>query len=402
MTKKRKEPKGCGCGSIPFSVILLVLGVGGWWFSQAENRKLGRYLPPDYKITIPILNQPITLNPSQPSPSPTTSIPIKTAPQLPPPKVVPPDVIKVEEPKAVKFPQAWTQKTMRGIYLSRYQVTNNATEKTIRDRVRYYKAQGFNTILHGVWGNACTMYKSDVMAKTLGFPSCPNLFRDQWLDWLIDEAHQQNMQVHAYFEKGIKIDKNSPVYERAVAEKWLVPGVDRTYSGIEHYVLDVDNPTVAKLFKDIVAEFVQKYPTVDAVQWDDYLGYHAELPGKVDRTASLTKFSQQMIEEMKKVNSKVSFDLCHHNPYWSKRYFAADWKNWDVDRVFIQAYNEANFAKELEYAQAQVGIAITDNQLHRLQGLVEDPDIKGILVFPLSGKPEETAVKVKNLVLQTE
>ncbi|WP_299415351.1 hypothetical protein [Acaryochloris sp. IP29b_bin.148] len=49
-----------------------------------------------------------------------------------------------------------------------------------------------------------------------------------------------------------------------------------------------------------------------------------------------------------------------------------------------------------------MGIAITDNQLHRLQGLVENPDIKDILAFPISDKPEETAVKVKNPVLQTE
>lgn len=396
--KKKKEPSGCGCGSIPISLILLLLGVGGWWFSQAENRQVGRYFPKDTTVTIPVLNQPITLNPSSPSPSSTPKVvPIKPVEPLPTPEVV-----EVEVPKEIEFPKAWTQKKMRGIYLSRYQVTNNASEETIRERVRYYRAQGFNTILHGVWGNACTMYKSEVMAQQLGFPSCPNLFQDQWLDWLIDEAHKQDMQVHAYFEKGIKIDKNSPVYERAVAEKWLVPGVDKTYSGIEHYVLDVDHPKVADLFTEIMVEFVQKYPTIDAVQWDDYLGYHAELPGEVDRTASLTKFSQRLIKEMKKANPKVSFDLCHHNPYWSKRYFAADWKNWDVDRVFVQAYNEANFAKELEYAHAQVGIAITDNQLHRLQGLVEDPKVKGILVFPLSGKPEETAVKVKDLVLKTD
>lgn len=398
MAKKKKKESGCGCGSIPFSIILLILGAVGWWFSQEENRQLGRYLPEDQTVTIPFLNQPITLNPSSPSPSLSpSSVPVQPAPQLPTPEVV-----KVEVPKEITFPKAWTQKAMRGIYLSRYQITNNATEETIRERVRYYRAQGFNTILHGVWGNACTMYESEVMAQRLGFPSCPNIFQDEWLDWLIDEAHKQDMQVHAYFEKGIKIDKNSPIYERAVAEKWLVPGVDRTYSGIEHYVLDVAKPEVADFLKDIVVEFVQKYPTIDAVQWDDYLGYHAELPGKVNRTTSLTKFSQQMIGEMKKANSKVSFDLCHHNPYWSKRYFAADWKNWDVDRVFIQAYNEANFAKELEYAQAQVGIAITDHQLHRLQELVENPDIKGILVFSLSGKPEETAVKVKNLVLQSK
>jgi uncharacterized lipoprotein YddW (UPF0748 family) len=86
----------------------------------------------------------------------------------------------------------------------------------------------------------------------------------------------------------------------------------------------VEVPEVANLFKQMLAEFVTKYPKIDAVQWDDYLGYHAELPGKVDRTASLTKFVQEMITEMKAANPAVSFDLCHHNPYWAKRYFAAN------------------------------------------------------------------------------
>jgi uncharacterized lipoprotein YddW (UPF0748 family) len=264
----------------------------------------------------------------------------------------------------------------------------------IRNRVRYYQSQGFNTIIHGVWGNGCTMYRSAVMKKTLGFESCPNQFQDQWLTWLIDEAHQQKIQVHAYFEKGIKIDKNSPIYQMAIAKKWLVPGVDRTYQGIDHYVLDVKIPAVSQFFKAIAVEFVQKYPQIDAVQWDDYLGYHAELPGMEDRTDHLTKFLKGMIKEIKRANSKVSFDLCHHNPYWAKRYFAADWENWGVDRAFIQVYNDKNFADELNYARQYHGVALMDNQLHRLSALVKDSDIKGILVFPSRGNPEETAKAV--------
>lgn len=291
------------------------------------------------------------------------------------------------------------KKVIRGIYLSRYQITNNASEETIRERVRYYRSQGINTIIHGVWGNGCTMYNSDVMQQTLGYKSCPNQFQDKWLDWLIDEAHKQGMQVHAYFEKGIKIDKNSPIYDLAISRKWIVPGVDKTYVGIDHYVLDVQIPEVANFFKNILVEFVQKYPEIDAVQWDDYLGYHAELPGKIDRTAHLTIFLQQMITAMKQANSSVSFDICHHNPYWAKRYFAADWQKWNVDRVFIQAYNDndANFKEELNYAKSYAGIAISERQFHRLKELVDNPAIKGILVFPLAGKPEETASILKGL-----
>ncbi len=241
------------------------------------------------------------------------------------------------------------------------------------------------------------MYNSQVMQKTLGYESCPNEFQDRWLDWLIDEAHKHGMQVHAYFEKGIKIDENSPVFDLAVARKWIVPGVDRTHPGVDHYVLDVEIPEVGEFFKDILVEFVKKYPKIDAVQWDDYLGYYAELPGKVDRTASLTKFVEEMIAEMKKANPAVSFDLCHHNPYWAKQYFAADWENWSVDRVFIQVYSEENFAQELGYVKQSSGIAITERQFKHLESLVKAPEVQSILIFPLSGKPEEAIAQVKKI-----
>ncbi len=389
MSPQEKKPSGCGCANIPFSLILVILGGGYWWFSQKGNLDISNLLPKNLPITIPILN-------STPTTAATPPLFLSNNGNLAPnnqessPKTITTEKISLS-------PTPWEKKVIRGIYLSRYQVTNNADEQTIRQRVRYYHSQGINTIIHGVWGNGCTMYNSEVMQQTLGYKSCPNQFQDQWLDWLIDEAHKQGMQVHAYFEKGIKIDKNSPIYDLAISRQWLVPGVDKTYAGIDHYVLDVQIPDVANFFTNILAEFVKKYPKIDAVQWDDYLGYYAELSGKIDRTANLTTFVQRMITAMKQANSSVSFDICHHNPYWAKRYFAADWQNWHVDRVFIQDYNEANFQEELKYAKNYAGIAIADRQLNHIKELADNPEIKSVLVFPLAGKPEETAASLKSL-----
>ena len=405
------QNRGCGCANIPISVILLFVGGGFWWFRknglpEIDVNRINSLLAkiPGIEITIPVAKSPPPPPTPATPPTPTPTLPpvsISSSPPTTPEarKNTPQTAIEPQkQPTETKpLPNDWEQKNIRGIYLSRYQVTNNASEQMIRDRVRFYKAQGFNTIIHGVWGNACTMYRSSVMQQTLGYASCPNQFRDNWLDWLIDEAHQQGMEVHAYFEKGIKIDKNSPVFDRAIAQKWIVPGIDRTYTGVEHYLLDVENPEVANFFRDILTEFVKQYPEIDAVQWDDYLGYHAELPGKVDRTASLTKFVGEMIKSMKQANPNVSFDLCHHNPYWAKRYFAADWKNWDVDRIFIQNYNEKNFQAELDYIKQYGGIAITSKQFHRLPEILANKSIENVLIFPLSGKPEETAAKVKSL-----
>lgn len=420
MSRKKKEPSGCGCLNIPISVIVLLLGGGIWLFTQRDNLGISKIIPNTDRLNIPFISTKPTSTVTSVPTSVTSSPPKESPPKLPlnptsiasstpiPTLKVTPTPTSSPEIKAQKKPVAvkptpvpktpWEKKEIRGIYLSRYNITNNTSEKVIRQRVRYYKSKGFNTIIHGVWGNACTMYKSEVMQQTLGYKSCPNLFKDKWLDWLIDEAHKQGMEVHAYFEKGIKIDKNSPIFDLAIEKRWIVPGVDKTYAGIDHYVLDVEIPEVANFFRDILAEFVTKYPKIDAVQWDDYLGYHAELPGKVNRTDKLTKFTQQMIAAMKQANPSVSFDLCHHNPYWAKRYFAADYQKWKVDRIFIQAYNEDGFNEEVNYAKKVDGIAISDKQFHRVEELVKNKDIKSILVFPIAGKPKETAAKLNELI----
>ena len=398
------KKENVGCSSIPLSLIIIVSGAGYWGLTHLDYLGIRNFLPDDIGKFLPANQQtpPIVQRTNKPvlSPAVPQNLPGAVSPMSQPlPTESPTTKLKVQPlPITSRKSSAqvlWEKKLIRGIYLSRYQATNNASEQTIRDRVRYYRQQGMNTIIHGVWGNGCTMYNSTVMQQTFGYKSCPNQFQDQWLDWLIDEAHKQGMQVHAYFEKGIKIDKNSPIFDLAISKRWIVPGVDKTYAGIDHYVLDVEIPEVAELFKKISVEFVQKYPTIDAVQWDDYLGYHADLPGKVDRTARLTRFVRQMRSGIKQANPAVSFDLCHHNLYWSKRYFAADWQNWNVDRVFIQVYNDANFNQELEYAKNYAGVAISEKQLYRLKGLIKNPKIKSVLVFPYAGKPEETALLVK-------
>jgi uncharacterized lipoprotein YddW (UPF0748 family) len=248
-----------------------------------------------------------------------------------------------------------------------------------------------------VWGNGCAMYPSAVTQKFLGQPSCPNQFQDQWLHWTIDEAHQQGMQVHAYFERGIKIDKSSPIYQLAVDRHWLVPGVDTTHSGLAQYALDVENPEVIALFQGIMTEFVQKYPTINAVQWDDFLAYSVALPG-INRTAKLTKFATDLYRVTKKANPAVSFDLCHLNPEWSKRTLSADWKNWKLDRAFVQLYSESTFKQELAYAENSAGIAITDRQLHHLPALLRNSKIKSILLFPITGNPHLAATNLYQAV----
>ena len=227
--KNKKEPSGCGCANIPISLILIFFGASYWLFSQRENLNFARFIPKDLPVDIPGLNLPsnqkssesnsvLNSTPTSNSNSPesesnnsnnSSDAPVisnSSLPNSPVSETVNPTTSPEPKisPTPTVSPTPEKQIPIRGIYLSRYQITNNATEKVIRERVRYYHSQGINTIIHGVWGNACTMYKSEVMEKYFGAKSCPNLFRDRWLDWLIDEAHKNGMEVHAYFEKASK------------------------------------------------------------------------------------------------------------------------------------------------------------------------------------------------------
>lgn len=294
--------------------------------------------------------------------------------------------------KTAKLPRL--RKEITAIYLGRYHTGANTNEQYIREQVREYRSHRINTLIVGVWGNGCSMYQSEVTKKLLGQSSCPNYIQAQWLDWTIDEAKKQGMQVHAYFERGIKIDNSSPIYNLALTRKWLVPGVDKTFPGMDQYVFDVEHPEVIALFQGIMTEFVQRYPSIDAVQWDDFLAYSVKLPG-TNRTAKLTKFSIDLYQTTKRANPRVSFDLCHLNPDWSKRTLSADWKRWKVDRAFVQLYSEPTFRQELAYAENSAGIAITDKQLHRLPALLKNPKIKGIFIFPLTGNPRMAAANLQ-------
>jgi hypothetical protein len=43
-------------------------------------------------------------------------------------------------------------------------------------------------------------------------------------------------------------------------------------------------------------------------------------------------------------------------------------------------------------------VAISDQQLYRLKELVNNTKIKSVLLFPSSGKPEETAASIKKFI----
>jgi hypothetical protein len=58
----KKENNGCGCASVPFSLIIVLLGVGYWGFLNLDKLGIKRFLaniqPPTLPNWIPKPSQP--------------------------------------------------------------------------------------------------------------------------------------------------------------------------------------------------------------------------------------------------------------------------------------------------------------------------------------------------------
>jgi hypothetical protein len=153
-----KKASGCGCANIPISLILIISGGSYWWFIHLGNintvikllpSNISQLLPNNQQTTAPILKPKPSVSTSivNPDSRKVQAIPIDistTKPQASPLPVTAQKSSPFSDSKqplasSLPLPQTpWNKKAIRGIYLSRYQVTNNADEQTIRSRVRYY------------------------------------------------------------------------------------------------------------------------------------------------------------------------------------------------------------------------------------------------------------------------
>ncbi len=66
--RPKKENDGCGCASVPFSLILVLLGVGYWGFTHLDKVNIGKFLPEDISKFLPDNQQLATPNNQQPTP----------------------------------------------------------------------------------------------------------------------------------------------------------------------------------------------------------------------------------------------------------------------------------------------------------------------------------------------
>ena len=134
-TKKKKS--GCGC----LSSLILLTAVGGFWGVIVPRLDRVNVQTARNGDVIGVITELMTKPQAAPRPRPVLVTPPASAAASTTNSSTASPLPTVDESGIVPepaLPEPWANKAFRGIYISRYQITNRASEQMIRDRVRYY------------------------------------------------------------------------------------------------------------------------------------------------------------------------------------------------------------------------------------------------------------------------
>ncbi len=288
------------------------------------------------------------------------------------------------------------KKTENVIHFAGTWVTNVASDaldsrENIKKTVATCKASGINNIFVVVWNQGRTLYPSDIMQTTFGQKIMTKFVGRDPLQEMIEEAHKENIKVHAWFEYGFAASNNeNGGLIIATKPNWAAKDIDGNLlkkNGFEW--MNAFMPEVQDFMISLVMEVVNKYD-VDGVQGDDrmpalpstggYDTYTVNLYKSQNNGASpptdyknaawvtwranlLTDFLGRLYQQVKAKKPKVLVTTAPSVHPWAKDEYLQDWPNWldkgYTDLVLPQHYRydfaayKATLIQQLSFVKAK-------------------------------------------------
>ncbi|HEX7367442.1 MAG TPA: family 10 glycosylhydrolase [Pelobium sp.] len=237
------------------------------------------------------------------------------------------------------------------------------------------KQSGINNIFVVVWNQGRTLYPSDIMQNTFGEKIATKYIGRDPLQEMIEEAHKENIKVHAWFEYGFACSYNQNggliIQKKPSWAAKDIEGKLLNKGGFEW--MNAFMPEVQDFMISLVMEVVNKYD-VDGVQGDDRMPalpstggyddytvnlYKAQHNGSAPptnyrdadwinwRTNLLTDFQGRLYQQVKAKKPSVIVSSAPSVHPWGKDEYLQDWPSWldkgYIDLVLPQHYRD-NFA----------------------------------------------------------
>lgn len=260
-------------------------------------------------------------------------------------------------------------------YFSGVWITSSASDvldsrENIKNAVAVCKEYGINHIFVVVWNNGRTLYPSQMMKDLIGVEIAEKYAGRDPLCEMIEEAHANDIKVHAWFEYGFAASygQNGGLILQ-VKPEWA--GRDSSGRLLEKNGFVWMNsllPEVQDFILSLVREVVQEYE-IDGIMGDDrlpampscggYDDYTCELYKKehngqkppVDeknaewldwRIGKLSDFMGRLYHEVKSFNPAIMVSSAPSVYPWGKNEYLQDWPSWlekgYIDWVIPQHY----------------------------------------------------------------
>lgn len=259
----------------------------------------------------------------------------------------------------------------KGIWLTDVASQALDTKAGIQEVVKRCKAAGMGHIYVVTWNRGYTIYPSQVMEDYFQKKVAPRFSEFDVLAYLIEEAHQAGLQVHAWFEFGFSssyqeadgghILRTKPEWKALTREGELV-----SKNGFQW--MNAFHPEVQSFLLALISEVVEQYD-IDGVQGDDRLPanpstagydpytlalYQQEHGGQVPpadyqdeawidwRAGKLNLFAEKVYQTVKKIDAETAVTMAPSIFSWSKEEYLQDWPTWVkngwVDQIIPQVY----------------------------------------------------------------
>jgi len=277
--------------------------------------------------------------------------------------------------------KAFTQPVeLRGVWLTNVDSDVLDSRDQIAEAMQFLADHHFNVVFPVVWNDASTMYPSAVMEQMFDLPIDDDYEDRDPLAEVIEEAHNRNIAVIAWFEYGFsashKKDGGMILDEKPHWAARDNNGKLLTKNGFEW--MNGYHPEVQQFLIDLITEVVKKYQ-IDGVQGDDRLPaqpieggysaftkalYRAEHSGVFPpddfrnpawqrwRADKLNAFARNMYQRVKALNPEVLICWAPSVYPWSYDEYLQDWPAWlregYADLVIPQCYRY----RQREYQEA--------------------------------------------------
>jgi|GEM_PF-3969393 len=234
--------------------------------------------------------------------------------------------------------------TMKGIWLA-----SVLDERVMTDFIERSQALGLNTV-----------------ALHVGYAQIEDI------NAFAKRAKTHGISTHAWVESGIKAIERE---DNGGAGLYLPCSDGGADMGVHKYYLDLTQQKARLYFLEKSMALVNKLgPDIDAIQWDDHLGYYTSRMSCINgsnRSAlqeNLSSTVNTLIKRIRQAKPNMKIVFSHNNEGWARDKYLADWRKWNVDSMIIQAYVSNSFSTEAARAPSSVhamGINGTDPNIVR-------------------------------------